>query len=119
MTAASGVVHEEMHGREFSQDGGILEMAQIWVNLPAKLKMSAPGYQDIVAKNIPIVTLPDGAGTIRVIAGECMKVKRPRASTRTPVDHLGRPLVGGKKRRALDARRPQRDAARAARARSP
>jgi quercetin 2,3-dioxygenase len=85
MTAASGVVHEEMHGRQFSEKGGTFEMAQIWVNLPAKLKMSAPGYQDIVAKDVPVVTLPDGAGSIRVIAGECMKVKGT-AKTRTPVN---------------------------------
>src|SRR5213596_3675744 len=53
MTAASGIVHEEMHGREFGKSGGVLEMAQIWVDLPAKLKMSAPGYQDIVGKKMP------------------------------------------------------------------
>lgn len=84
MTAASGIVHEEMHGRELSENGGVLEMAQIWVNLPARQKMSAPGYQDIQNAQIPVVTLPDGAGTIRVIAGECMK-KRGPARTFTPV----------------------------------
>src|SRR5262245_52463005 len=96
MTAASGVVHEEMHGREFSKAGGVLEMAQIWVNLPAKLKMSAPGYQDIVAKSIGVVTLPEGAGTIRVIAGECMKVRGP-AKTRTPVNMWDLELAAGKR----------------------
>jgi redox-sensitive bicupin YhaK (pirin superfamily) len=85
MTAASGVVHEEMHGRQFSKNGGVLEMAQIWVNLPARLKMSAPRYQDIVDKTIPAVTLANGAGTIRVIAGECMKSVGP-AKTYTPVN---------------------------------
>jgi redox-sensitive bicupin YhaK (pirin superfamily) len=85
MTAASGIVHEEMHGRRFSRAGGVLEMAQIWVNLPAKLKMSPPGYQDIVDKQIPLVTLPDGAGTIRVVAGQCQTVRGP-ARTFTPVD---------------------------------
>lgn len=94
MTAASGVVHEEMHGRQFSKDGGTLEMAQIWVNLPAKLKMSAPGYQDIVAKDVGLVTLPGGAGTVRVIAGECTKVRGP-AKTRTPVNLWDLSLAAG------------------------
>lgn len=96
MTAASGIVHEEMHGREFGKSGGVLEMAQIWVNLPAKLKMSAPGYQDIVGKKIPTVTLPDGAGTVKVIAGECLKVKGS-ARTHTPVDLWDVELKAGKK----------------------
>jgi quercetin 2,3-dioxygenase len=85
MTAGSGLVHEEMHGREFTKKGGVMEMAQIWVNLPAKLKMTPPGYQDIVDKAIPAVTLENGAGTIRVIAGECLKTKGP-ARTFTPVN---------------------------------
>src|SRR5579875_4137576 len=45
MTAASGVVHEEMHGKEFTAKGGDFEMVQLWVNLPAAAKMSKPGYQ--------------------------------------------------------------------------
>jgi redox-sensitive bicupin YhaK (pirin superfamily) len=84
MTAASGVVHEEMHGRDFTKKGGVLEMAQIWVNLPARLKMSAPGYQDILDGRIPVATLPEGAGTVRVIAGSFLTAKGP-ARTHTPV----------------------------------
>jgi len=84
MTAASGVVHEEMHGREFARSGGTIEMVQLWVNLPAKLKMSPPRYQDILDRQIPVVPLPDGAGTVRVIAGEFQDVKGP-ARTFTPV----------------------------------
>lgn len=45
MTAASGIVHEEMHGRDFTAKGGTMEMVQLWVNLPAKLKMTPPGYR--------------------------------------------------------------------------
>jgi quercetin 2,3-dioxygenase len=96
MTAASGVVHEELHGRAFAREGGVLEMAQIWVNLPARLKMSAPGYQDILDSKIPVVTLPNGAGTVRVIAGECMKVKGP-ARTFTPVSMWNLRLSAGGK----------------------
>ena len=84
MTAASGVVHEEMHGREFARTGGTIEMVQLWVNLPAKLKMSPPRYQDILDRQIPVVPLPDGAGTVRVIAGEFQGAKGP-ARTFTPV----------------------------------
>lgn len=70
MTAARGVLHEEYHGREFTRKGGTLEMVQLWVNLPAKDKMSPPGYQEILGKNIPQVPLPEQAGTVRVIAGD-------------------------------------------------
>jgi hypothetical protein len=80
MTAASGVVHEEKHSREFTRKGGTLEGAQLWVNLPAKLK-----YQDIADRQIPAVALPDGAGTVRVIAGAFGETKGP-ASTFTPVN---------------------------------
>jgi quercetin 2,3-dioxygenase len=85
MTAASGIVHEEMHGREFTAKGGTMEMVQLWVNLPAKLKMSPPGYQDIVSPAIPVATLPADAGTVRVIAGQFEKAKGP-ARTQTPID---------------------------------
>ena len=70
MTAASGVVHEEFHGREFAKNGGKFEMAQLWVNLPAKSKMTKPRYQEILDAHIPAVPLPGDAGTVRVIAGE-------------------------------------------------
>lgn len=77
MTAASGVVHEEFHGTEFSEKGGTFEVAQLWVNLPAKDKMTKPRYQEILDRDIPQVALPDGAGTVRVIAGEYAGTKGP------------------------------------------
>jgi len=85
MTAASGIVHEEMHGREFTSKGGTMEMVQLWVNLPAKLKMTPPGYQDIVSPTIPTAELAAGAGTVRVIAGQFEKAKG-HARTQTPID---------------------------------
>ncbi|MDO8349193.1 MAG: pirin family protein [Planctomycetota bacterium] len=85
MTAASGLVHEEMHGREFTRRGGTLEMVQLWVNLPAKSKMSPPRYQDLLDQHIPAVELPHGAGTVRVIAGTFAAAKGP-AKTFTPID---------------------------------
>jgi redox-sensitive bicupin YhaK (pirin superfamily) len=69
MTAASGLVHEEFHGKEFSASGGKFEVVQLWVNLAAKDKTAPPGYQGITAKQIPQVALPGGAGQVRVIAG--------------------------------------------------
>ena len=69
MTAASGVVHEEWHEQAFTRRGGVLEMIQLWVNLPAKDKMSNPRYQEILASQIPTVELENG-GMARVIAGE-------------------------------------------------
>jgi redox-sensitive bicupin YhaK (pirin superfamily) len=85
MTAASGILHEEFHSRELTRNGGTLEMVQLWVNLPAKDKMSAPRYQTLLAGDIPSVPLPDGAGTVRVIAGEHAGRRGP-ARTFTPID---------------------------------
>ena len=70
MTAASGILHEEFHSQEFTRDGGVLEMVQLWVNLPARDKMSPPRYQTLLDADIPAVALADAAGTLRVIAGE-------------------------------------------------
>jgi redox-sensitive bicupin YhaK (pirin superfamily) len=85
MTAASGVLHEEKHSAEFTRQGGTLEMVQLWVNLPAKYKMNPPGYQTILSRQIPVAELPDGAGTVRVIAGEFGQIKGP-ARTFTPIN---------------------------------
>jgi redox-sensitive bicupin YhaK (pirin superfamily) len=84
MTAASGIVHEEFHGREFAKRGGMFEMVQLWVNLRAADKRSAPGYQAILNSRIPAVSLPEGQGTVRVIAGELAGTRGP-AKTFTPM----------------------------------
>jgi redox-sensitive bicupin YhaK (pirin superfamily) len=80
MTAASGVLHDEFHSPAFTRRGGALEMVQLWVNLPARAKMSAPRYQAILAAKIPAVALADGAGTLRVIAGEYAGERGPAAT---------------------------------------
>lgn len=85
MTAASGILHEEFHSRAFTEKGGMLEMVQLWVNLPAKAKNANPGYQTLLNADIPALDLPDGAGTLRVIAGAFDGHKGP-ASTFTPID---------------------------------
>lgn len=84
MTAASGILHEEFHSPEFTAQGGTLEMAQLWVNLPAKDKDAAPGYQTLKAGDIPVVELPDDAGSLRVIAGSFAGKDGP-ARTFTPI----------------------------------
>lgn len=85
MTAARGILHEEMHGREFTKKGGTLEMIQLWVNLPAKDKMTDPGYQEILSNSIPVADLPDNAGSMRLIAGDYNGMKGA-AKTFTPVN---------------------------------
>lgn len=95
MTAASGIVHEEMHSRAFAAQGGMLEMVQLWVNLPAKYKMSPPRYQSILNENIPVVDLPENSGSVRVIAGEYAKVKGA-ADTFSPINLWDIQLNSGK-----------------------
>ncbi len=85
MTAAAGVVHEEFHSEKFTRDGGTMEMMQLWVNLPARDKMSPPRYQTLLDAEIPSVALPDGAGRVRVIAGEYSGHRGP-AKTFTPMN---------------------------------
>ena len=84
MTAASGLLHKEYHEQEFSRQGGLFQMVQLWVNLPAKDKMSAPKYQEITKKMMGRYELAGNKGFVEVIAGELNKVKGP-ASTFTPM----------------------------------
>ena len=85
MTAAKGILHEEMHGRAFTEKGGTLEMVQLWVNLPAKDKMSKPGYQGILDRTIPSVALGNDGSRARIIAGDYQGTKGP-AHTFTPIN---------------------------------
>jgi len=85
MTAAGGIIHEEFHSPGFTRTGGPFRMVQLWVNLPAKDKMSAPHYQAIVSGDIPTVDLADGKARARVIAGELGGVRGP-ATTFTPIN---------------------------------
>jgi len=85
MTAGSGVVHEEFHSDAFTRRGGVLEIMQLWVNLPARLKMSPPRYQTLTNAAIPRVDLGDNAGFVRIIAGDYAGVRGP-AQTATPMN---------------------------------
>jgi quercetin 2,3-dioxygenase len=103
MTAGSGILHEEFHSTGYGQRGGPFEMAQLWVNLPARDKMTAPGYQAITDGQIPSVPLADGAGDVRVIAGEYGGRKGP-ARTFTPMNVWDVRLRAGK---AADLSQPE------------
>ncbi|MFD1560075.1 pirin family protein [Paraburkholderia silviterrae] len=94
MTAGAGIIHEEFHSRDFARSGGTLEMAQLWVNLPAKDKMTPPRYQTVLADTIPSVELPGKAGTVRVIAGEYAGHAGP-ALTFTSMDVWDMRVKGG------------------------
>lgn len=85
MTAAGGILHEEFHSQAFARSGGPFRMVQLWVNLPAKNKLARPGYQGISDADIPSVDLAEGAGRVRVIAGEHDGTKGP-ARTFTPIN---------------------------------
>ncbi|MHA8086579.1 pirin family protein [Aquirufa sp. Wall-65K1] len=96
MTAASGVLHKEYHEESFSAEGGDFQMVQLWVNLPAKDKMSTPKYQAISNQQITKVDLGENVGLVEVIAGEYHGHKGP-ASTFTPVNMLNAKLKAGAK----------------------
>ena len=85
MTAGAGILHEEFHSAAFTRTGGELKMIQLWVNLPAKDKMTQPGYQSITADVIPDVELPNNAGHMRVIAGRYEDIVGP-AHTFSPLN---------------------------------
>lgn len=95
MTAARGVVHEEFHSERFTRAGGPMEMMQLWVNLPARDKMTDPRYQTLLDADIPRVDLPGGAGTLRVIAGEWAGARGP-AQTFSPMNVWDLRLKAGK-----------------------
>jgi len=92
MTAASGVLHKEYHAESFCATGGDFQMVQLWVNLPAKDKMSTPKYQAIENRNIPKIKV-DG-GIVEVIAG-AYQGHQGAASTFTPVNMLNAKLASG------------------------
>lgn len=95
MTAASGILHEEFHSPAYTRNGGPFEMAQLWVNLPAKHKMSAPRYQTLLDANIPRIAIGEGAGSVRVIAGEYADRVGP-AATFSPLNVWDVHLKAGK-----------------------
>jgi hypothetical protein len=94
MTAGSGVVHSEMPEPSFAAKGGRMHGFQLWVNLPARDKMTRPRYQEIPGPGIPVAKSDDGKVTVRVIAGEALG-KTAVIETRTPIFYLDCALEPG------------------------
>lgn len=85
MTAGGGIIHEEFHSRAFTESGGMLEMVQLWVNLPAAAKCLRPAYQTLLSKDMPVIPLDDAGSRLRVIAGQYEDHVGP-AKTYTPIN---------------------------------
>jgi hypothetical protein len=96
MTAGSGVLHKEYHEKEYSAQGGPFQMVQLWVNLPAKDKMTAPKYQGLNNEQMGKYIIPEDGGVVDVIAGDFKGVKGP-ASTFTPINMYVIRLKRGKR----------------------
>jgi redox-sensitive bicupin YhaK (pirin superfamily) len=84
MTAGAGIVHSEMPSRALREQGGRVHGFQIWVNLPARLKLTQPRYQELSCANIPSVATPDGKARAKIIAGEALGV-HAAIETHTPI----------------------------------
>ena len=96
MTAASGILHKEYHEENFSKQGGLFQMVQLWINLPAKDKMSSPKYQGVKRNELQKFELPNNTGLIEVIAGNYENVKGS-VSTFTPIEMYNARLNNGAK----------------------
>jgi redox-sensitive bicupin YhaK (pirin superfamily) len=94
MTAGGGIIHSEMPSEHIRRDGGRMHGFQIWVNLPARLKMTRPRYQDVAAAKIPEAQSPDGKARVRVIAGEALGA-RAVIDTHTPIVYQDWTLASG------------------------
>ena len=95
MTAGSGILHQEFHEKEWSEKGGDFQMVQLWINLPSSSKMTAPQYQSISGKNIPMISLPEEGGNLKVIAGQYKGIDGI-ARTFTPIHILQLSLYSNK-----------------------
>ncbi|WP_103501885.1 MULTISPECIES: pirin family protein [Streptomyces] len=84
MTAGSGLLHIEAPPEQLVMTGGLFHGIQLWVNLPAKDKMTSPRYQDIGGSNVKLLTTPDGGGLLRLIAGDLDGHSGP-GITHTPI----------------------------------
>jgi redox-sensitive bicupin YhaK (pirin superfamily) len=96
MTAASGILHKEYHETEYSQKGGPFQMVQLWVNLPAKDKMTTPRYQSLLAQDMGKYNIPNLGGTLHVIAGTYKEIEGP-AKTFSPLNVYDARLKPGAK----------------------
>ena len=77
MTAGSGLIHAEISPPAFKRDGGHMEILQLWVNLPARLKMTAPRYTGLQADAIPALRIADGRGVVNLVSGRLEDAEGP------------------------------------------
>lgn len=94
MTAGGGILHQEFHSPEFAHEGGLFEMVQLWVNLPAHSKMTPAKYQAIEADQIRHIALDDAGSEMRIIAGQYQDVDGA-ATTFSPVNVWDGTIVQG------------------------
>lgn len=94
MTAAKGILHKEYHEQEFSRKGGLFQMVQLWINLPAKEKMSPPKYQGIRRSELAVSEVANGLGTVEIIAGS-YKGTQGSATTFSPIELYNARLQAG------------------------
>src|SRR5438094_2975817 len=94
MTAGAGIVHSEMPSRRIHDEGGRVHGFQIWVNLPARLKMTRPRYQEVPAANLPAAQTADGLARVKIIAGEALGA-RAVIDTHTPIVYQDWTLAPG------------------------
>jgi redox-sensitive bicupin YhaK (pirin superfamily) len=94
MTAGAGIIHAEMPSRTLREQGGRVHGFQVWVNLPARLKLTTPRYQEIAAAAIPSAQTPDGRARVRIVAGEALGA-RAVIDTHTPIIYQDWSLAEG------------------------
>lgn len=94
MTAGAGILHNEYHEAEWAKTGGVMQMMQLWVNLPRAHKRAAPAYQALTLADIAEKALPEGKGKVRVVSGAFEDAKGP-ASSFSPVHMLDLRLEPG------------------------
>jgi hypothetical protein len=94
MTAGAGIVHSEMPTEDLVVEGGRFHGAQLWVNLPAAQKWSAPRYQDIEADRVSLVASEDAGAIVRIIAGDLGGFDGP-GSTHTPIVYAHATVMPG------------------------
>jgi len=103
ITSGSGILHSEGPTADLMERGGELELIQLWVNLPASKKMMQPGYQELRRDDIPVVPMPNGHITLRVVAGTYGTVSGP-AVTQTPITAIMARMRAGGKEVLMDLR---------------
>jgi redox-sensitive bicupin YhaK (pirin superfamily) len=77
MTAGSGLIHAEVSPASFKASGGPLEILQLWVNLPSRLKMTPPRYSGVQADQIPVIPIADGKGALNLVSGRFEGIDGP------------------------------------------